>query len=146
MHNNRKETAEETIVRLKAIQQKKEMQNSKRIEKPQVDVVESRQKASKNTKPIATMERKDAMNLIIKRMLLDEISQGQALKELRITILGMKQNDYAKLVSVSRKTISDIENDKGNYTYDVINKVFKPFGLKAGLKPVTFSMFNTFLS
>lgn len=145
MHN-KKETAEETIARLKAIQQKKEMQNSKRIEKPQVDVVESRQKASKNTKPIATMERKDAMNLIIKRMLLDEISQGQALKELRITILGMKQNDYAKLVSVSRKTISDIENDKGNYTYDVINKVFKPFGLKAGLKPITFSMFNTFLS
>lgn len=148
MHNDKKETAEETVARLKEIQRKKEMQNLKQIEEhePLIEAVEFRQKASKNTKPIATMERKEAMNAIIKRLLLDEISQGQALKALRVSILGMKQDDYAKLVSVSRKTISDVENDKGNYTYDVINKVFKPFGLKAGLKPVNFSMFNTFLS
>ena len=62
-----------------------------------------------------------------------EISQGQALKLLRTHVLNIKQTEFADLVKVSRKTISELENDKGNYTPEIINKAFKPFGLKMGL-------------
>jgi DNA-binding XRE family transcriptional regulator len=72
-----------------------------------------------------------------------EISQGEALKALRINVLGLKQDAFAKMVSVSRKTLSEVENDKGNYTSDVINKLFKPFGLKVGLVPVSQQVLST---
>ncbi|NMP29355.1 helix-turn-helix transcriptional regulator [Rahnella sp. SAP-1] len=94
-----------------------------------------RQRVSNNSRAIGTQERKSALNAIIKRVLLGELTQGQALKTLRIDVLGMKQDAFAKLVSVSRKTLSEVENDKGNYTSDIINKLFKPFGLQVGLVP-----------
>ena len=72
-----------------------------------------------------------------------EVSQGEALKALRINVLGLKQDAFAKLVSVSRKTLSEVENDKGNYTSDIINKLFKPFGLKVGLVPVSQQVLST---
>jgi DNA-binding XRE family transcriptional regulator len=67
--------------------------------------------------------------------LLGELTQGQALKSLRINILGLKQDLFARLVDVSRKTLSDIENDRGSYNTEILNKVFKPFGLKVGMLP-----------
>ena len=54
-------------------------------------------------------------------------------KLLRTYVLNIKQTEFADLVKVSRKTISELENDKGNYTPEIINKSFKPFGLKIGL-------------
>ncbi|EGQ98860.1 helix-turn-helix family protein [Vibrio cholerae HE39] len=67
--------------------------------------------------------------------MLGELTQGQALKSLRINILGLKQDVFARLVDVSRKTLSDIENDRGSYNTEILNKVFKPFSLKIGLLP-----------
>lgn len=69
-----------------------------------------------------------------------DLTQGKALKMLRVDVLGLKQDAFANLVSVSRKTLSEIENNKGNYSSDVINKVFKPFGLKVALVPTSRSM------
>lgn len=77
------------------------------------------------------------MNGIIARLIYGELSPGLALKALRIEVLGLMQTDYARRVGVSRKTLSEIENDKGNYTTVMINSVFKPFGLKVGLMPVS---------
>ncbi|CAH8189750.1 hypothetical protein VAEU17_190060 [Vibrio aestuarianus] len=57
------------------------------------------------------------------------------MKNLRINILGLKQDVFARLVDVSRKTLSDIENGRGSYNTEILNKVFKPFGLKVGLLP-----------
>lgn len=74
---------------------------------------------------------------IIKNLLLGHITQGEALKMLRLDILSLKQEAYADLVKVSRKTLSDIENNKGNYSSEIINKVFKPFGLKVSLVPIS---------
>ncbi|MGU3414186.1 helix-turn-helix transcriptional regulator [Enterobacteriaceae bacterium C34A] len=75
----------------------------------------------------------------------EKLSQGEALRLLRIEVLGLKQDSYAHLVDVSRKTISDIENNRGNYSVDVMNKVFRPFGLKVGLVPVSTSLLNSLL-
>lgn len=58
-------------------------------------------------------------------------------------MLGLKQDAFGKLVTVSRKTLSEVENDKGNYTPDIINKLFRPFGLKVGLVPVSQQIFRT---
>ncbi|MCW2475432.1 helix-turn-helix transcriptional regulator [Candidatus Symbiopectobacterium sp. NZEC151] len=96
-----------------------------------------RQRVSKKAKPISTPERQSAMNDIIRHLLLGEITQGKALKMLRADVLGLKQDAFATLVSISRKTLSDVENDRGNYTADVINKLFNPFGLQVGLVPTS---------
>lgn len=80
------------------------------------------------------------MHAAIRDILLGKITQGEALKRLRVEVLGMKQDEYAKLVSVSRKTLSDVENGRGNYSADIINKIFKPFGLQTGLVPISKSL------
>ncbi|QOL15703.1 helix-turn-helix transcriptional regulator [Dickeya dianthicola] len=103
-------------------------------------------RASKNSRPLNASERTSAMQTIIRRMMFGEISQGNALRELRLNVLGLRQEAYASLVGVSRKTLSEIENGKGNYTADIINKVFKPFGLKMGLIPVSPSLLAEILS
>ncbi|EKO3648486.1 helix-turn-helix transcriptional regulator [Vibrio metschnikovii] len=93
------------------------------------------QRVSKIAPSTRPSERKTEARKTIKQLLLGKLTQGQALKYLRINILGLKQNVFAKLVGVSRKTLSDIENDRGSYNTEILNKVFKPFGLKVGLLP-----------
>ena len=67
--------------------------------------------------------------------LLSEITLGELLTYLRKNLLGMSQEQYATLVGISRRTLTDIEQDKGKLTQSVLDKVFKPLGLKAGLVP-----------
>ncbi|TON06760.1 XRE family transcriptional regulator, partial [Vibrio parahaemolyticus] len=45
----------------------------------------------------------------------------------------------------SRKTLSDIENDRGSYNTEILNKVFKPFGLKVGLLPSSLDALKSLL-
>lgn len=61
-------------------------------------------------------------------------------------MLGVKQDTFSKMVGVSRKTISDIENDRGTFKTDILDKVFKPFGLKVGLVPVSTNLLNYVLN
>ncbi len=91
------------------------------------------------------MGRTTLIRSVIYQLMLEKLSQGEALRLLRIEVLGLKQDSYAHLVDVSRKTISDIENNRGNYSVDVMNKVFRPFGLKVGLVPVSTSLLNSLL-
>lgn len=105
----------------------------------------SRQRVSKSSTAVSTQDRQAVMHSIIKQLLMGELTQGSALKMLRIEVLNLKQDAYAKLVSVSRKTLSDVENDKGNYTSDIINKLFKPFGLQVGLVPTSKQLLTTLL-
>ncbi|HIE9105982.1 TPA: helix-turn-helix transcriptional regulator [Klebsiella variicola subsp. variicola] len=75
--------------------------------------------------------------------MLGAISQGEALKKLRLEVLGLRQDEYARLVDVSRKTLSDVENDKGNYSAEIINKIYKPFGLETGLVPISKTLISS---
>lgn len=81
-------------------------------------------------------QRRQIRQQVITQLLLGELSQGQALQILRMEVLGIKQADYTQAVGVSRKTLSDIENDKGNYSVELLNLVFKPLGLEMGLVPI----------
>lgn len=87
-----------------------------------------------NTKNQIQDRQQVLINLYL-QYLLNEITLGQLLAYLRKNILGMSQEQYANLVGVSRRTLTDIEQDKGKLTQSVLDKVFKPLGLKAGLVP-----------
>ena len=63
------------------------------------------------------------------KYLMNEISMGQLLAYLRKNLLSMSQEQYATLVGISRRTLSDIEQDKGKLTQSVVDKVFKPLSL-----------------
>lgn len=81
------------------------------------------------------LEREASLRECLHALLNGETSEGKTLTRLRKKILGMNQDDYAKLVGLSRRTLSDIENDTGDQSLSVINAAFKPFGLRLGLLP-----------
>ncbi|CUB04555.1 helix-turn-helix transcriptional regulator [Marinomonas fungiae] len=81
-------------------------------------------------------ERQALLVQLLQQHLLGEISQGQMLKRLRKEVLGFSQTRYAEFVGVSRRTLTDIEQDKGNQAQSMIDTVFKPFGIKSGLTPI----------
>lgn len=82
-----------------------------------------------------TQDRQQILIDLYKQYLLSEITLGQLLSYLRKNVLGLSQEQYANLVGISRRTLTDIEQDKGKLTQSVLDKVFKPLGLKAGLVP-----------
>ena len=82
-----------------------------------------------------TPDRQQVLIDLYKQYLFSEITLGQLLSYLRKNVLGMTQEQYAVLIGVSRRTLTDIEQDKGKPTQSVLDKVFKPLGLKAGLVP-----------
>ncbi|WP_151790032.1 helix-turn-helix domain-containing protein [Acinetobacter junii] len=82
-----------------------------------------------------TQDRQQVLIDLYMQYLLNEITLGQLLAYLRKNILGISQEQYANLVGVSRRTLTDIEQDKGKLTQSVLDKVFKPLGLKVGLVP-----------
>ncbi|MCU6665150.1 helix-turn-helix transcriptional regulator [Silvania hatchlandensis] len=106
----------------------------------------SRQRVSPSLTRVSTVDRQSVMHSVIRDILLGQISQGQALKKLRVDVLGLRQDEYARLVKVSRKTLSDVENDKGNYSTEVVNKIYKPFGLETGLVPVSKTLIAALLA
>ncbi len=61
-----------------------------------------------------------------------EITTGELLKYLRKNVLGMSQEQYANLVGISRRTLSDIELNKGSLSQSIMDKVLKPLGLQMG--------------
>ncbi|MFB2539754.1 helix-turn-helix transcriptional regulator [Acinetobacter sp. c3-l95] len=101
-----------------------------------IEIKPQAQRASKNTPDLPDLQgltRTQARDQVIAQFLQGAMTQGQLLKILRIQVLGVKQQQFAGLVKVSRKTVSDVENDKGNYSVDTINQIFRPFGLRLAL-------------
>ncbi|EPY7162651.1 helix-turn-helix transcriptional regulator [Klebsiella variicola] len=103
----------------------------------------SRQRVSAGLKKVKTVDRQAVIHAIIHDIMLGAISQGEALKKLRVEVLGLRQDEYARLMDVSRKTLSDVENDKGNYSAEIINKIYKPFGLETGLVPISKTLISS---
>lgn len=89
------------------------------------------------TKLLTPQAREQLLIDIAQHMMAGSLTEGQALRRLRKDVLAMNQESYAALVKVSRRTLSDIENDLGNQSLSVINNVFKPFGLRLGLLPTS---------
>jgi transcriptional regulator with XRE-family HTH domain len=79
------------------------------------------------------MEQRKEWRSILNHGLLDgSLELPQALKLLR-KILGKNQVEYAQMVGVSKKIITDFELGKGNPTIATINRLFAPIGFSVGL-------------
>lgn len=92
-----------------------------------------------------TDQRQALLIELLRQHLQGELTQGEVLQQLRKQVLGFTQTRYAELVGVSRRTLTDIEQNKGSQTQSVINKVFKPFGIQMGLIPTQASIANYLL-
>lgn len=90
---------------------------------------------SASMKELDPLEREAFLRDCLQDLLNGKTSEGKILTRLRKKILGMNQNDYAALVGLSRRTLSDIENDSGDQSLSVVTAAFKPFGLRLGLLP-----------
>ena len=65
-----------------------------------------------------------------------EITMGELLTYLRKNVLSMSQEQYANFVGISRRTLSDIELNKGSLSQSTMDKVLRPLGLQTGLVPM----------
>lgn len=102
----------------------------------------SRRRLNDRSDVLPATLRKTFIANVAAALLTGEVTQGEALRSLRMKVVGLKQAEYATLVGVSRRTVSDFENDSGVTKTDVINKLFKPFGLKVGIVPANNSLWD----
>ncbi|WP_237748508.1 MULTISPECIES: helix-turn-helix transcriptional regulator [Nitrincola] len=86
-------------------------------------------------KSLSGQEREAVLLKMVQALYQGETTEGMLLRTLRKQVLGLTQEQYAALVGISRRTLSDIERDKAQLTLSVMNRVFKPIGLKVGLLP-----------
>ena len=94
-------------------------------------------RATKNKTTLSAQQRSEFRNQILRELWQGKLTQGQALKRLRIEMLGLKQAQFAKLVGVSLPSLSNVENDRA-VSVELINKAFKPFGVGLSLVPMRF--------
>ncbi|MBB3048822.1 transcriptional regulator with XRE-family HTH domain [Litorivivens lipolytica] len=95
---------------------------------------------------LSAQERQSLLLTLYREHLVGERTQGELLRTLRKQVLGFNQTEYAELVGVSRRTLSDIERDSGSPTQAVLTRVFKPFSLKPGLVLAHPQLVSAFLS
>ncbi|AQU84435.1 MULTISPECIES: helix-turn-helix domain-containing protein [unclassified Halomonas] len=86
-------------------------------------------------KELSSIEREALLVQLLAKLLRDEVSSGQVLRQLRREVLGISQTQYAELVGMSRRSLSDLEADKASPTLALLNQVFRPLGLQTGLVP-----------
>lgn len=94
-----------------------------------------RKKISVNRKPLTLKDREDLLLAATLDLFSGKKTQGQVLKRLRVELLSLSQDQYAKMVGVSRKALSDIESDKGKNGVELINRVFSGVGFRIALMP-----------
>lgn len=86
-------------------------------------------------KHLSGEEREELLINLLRAVQHDRMTEGQLLRTLRKDILDMNQDEYAALVKISRRTLSDIERDAGNPSLPVLKRVFRPLGLTIGILP-----------
>ncbi|MFB9868531.1 helix-turn-helix transcriptional regulator [Vreelandella sulfidaeris] len=86
-------------------------------------------------KELSSIEREALLMELLTELMREEVSSGQVLRQLRRDVLGMSQTQYADLVGISRRSLSDLEADKASPTLALLNQVFRPLGLQTGLVP-----------
>ncbi len=83
-----------------------------------------------------TPEQRQALLLqLLQQLLTGAIHEGELLRTLRKKVLGMSQQEYASLVGISRRSLSDLERNTASPSIALLARVFKPLGLKPALLP-----------
>lgn len=63
----------------------------------------------------------------------DQLTMGQAIRQLRLEVTGLKQEAFAKMCRISVRSLISIEQDEGNPTVKSLNQILRLFGLKVGI-------------
>lgn len=77
-------------------------------------------------------ERKQARDKLYEKLDQEKLSLAEAVKLIR-EIYGLTQSEYAKKVNVSKMTITNLEQGKGNPTLKSIEKILSPMKLELKL-------------
>jgi len=88
--------------------------------------------------PLTTAEQREDFLLHAVHLLIQgDINRGDVVKFLRKHLLKMNQSEFSALTKVSRRTLTEIENNTNGLNEDSLNRVFSVFGLKLGLVPIS---------
>ena len=63
------------------------------------------------------------------RLLMGTITLGDAVRRLRTEVSKLSQDEFAKLCKISRRTLGQVELDRGNPTMQTINLILEHFDL-----------------
>lgn len=80
-------------------------------------------------KNLAPAERQRLIEDIKSRSAAGEESLGTSIRRLRLEVTGLDQDSFATMCKLTTKTLSSLENGKGNPTINTLNGILKPFGL-----------------
>ncbi|MFT5236152.1 MAG: DNA-binding XRE family transcriptional regulator [Shewanella sp.] len=94
-----------------------------------------RMSLSEKRKNIYASNKDELMLDVCQSLMLGEITTGDALKRLRVEMLSVNQEQYAKMVGVTRKILSEIEGDKSKASATVLNNVLRGVGLSVVVLP-----------
>jgi transcriptional regulator with XRE-family HTH domain len=84
-------------------------------------------------------QRERVMRDLHDKLARDQLTMGQAIRQLRLQGTGLKQEQFAKTCRISVRSLISIEQDEGNPTVKSLNQILRLFGLKVGivgLKPL----------
>ncbi|MDQ2077490.1 helix-turn-helix transcriptional regulator [Marinimicrobium sp. ABcell2] len=81
-------------------------------------------------------EREALVNSLLAEQIQGRITYGDMLRQLRIELTGMTQAEFASLAGISRRSLTQLENDGSNPTVAVFGRAFRPFGLRVGFTPM----------
>ncbi|MCF1427342.1 MAG: helix-turn-helix domain-containing protein [Shewanella sp.] len=88
------------------------------------------------TNTMTPVEKREWLAQQYQRLERGELTPGELLRNFRENILNLTQDQYATIVKISRKTLSNIELDKDIKTLGAVDKAFRPLGLKLKLVPL----------
>ncbi|WP_181298171.1 helix-turn-helix transcriptional regulator [Pseudomonas sp. Q2-TVG4-2] len=80
-------------------------------------------------KNLTPMDRQQLIEDIQFKSASGEESLGKSIRRLRLEITGLDQDSFARMCKLTTKTLSTLENDRGNPTINTLNGILKPFGL-----------------
>ena len=83
---------------------------------------------------LSAQERKTLLAEINQNLLTGKLTLGQADRQIRTKLYQMSQNQYAKFIGISEKTLRDIEKGNTDPKLSVLSntnpyKVFRPAGM-----------------
>jgi transcriptional regulator with XRE-family HTH domain len=78
---------------------------------------------------LTPMDRQQLIEDIQLKSAAGEESLGTSIRRLRLEITGLDQDSFAKMCKLTTKTLSTLENGRGNPTINTLNGILKPFGL-----------------
>ncbi|MCL1044938.1 helix-turn-helix domain-containing protein [Shewanella electrodiphila] len=109
--------------------------STKPAKEMKVESRSGRKTLSSKRKNIFSSDKDEIMLNVCQSMILGEITTGVGLKRLRVELLSINQEQYAKMVGVTRKILSEIERDKSKVSTTVLNQVLRGVGLSLVVLP-----------